>query len=60
LILGKRRKSQRARSGEQGGWGTTGIFSRLKIPEWKGQCAQERCRDGGAICHFRKVEIVVF
>jgi hypothetical protein len=36
------------------------FFSGLKIPEWKGQCAQENCRDGGAICHFGKVETVVF
>jgi hypothetical protein len=36
-----------------------GIFFSLKIPEWKGQCAQERY-DGGAICHFGKVETVVF
>jgi hypothetical protein len=31
----------------------------VKLPEWRGRCEQERCRDGGAICHFGKVETVV-
>jgi hypothetical protein len=53
FILGKRKKSQGARSGEYGGWDTTGVFFGPKTLEWKGQREQEHCH-GEETNHFQK------
>jgi hypothetical protein len=59
FILGKRKKSQGAGSGEYGGWDTTVIFFGAKSLEWKGRCEQENCY-GEETNHFEKAGSCVF
>jgi hypothetical protein len=55
--LGNKAKSQRAKSGEYGGWGTITMLLLVTNSLFSGTCGRKRCPDEGVSCGRAKVTV---